>query len=663
MNDRERPAPDDDIVAKAGSDFEKSPVRRVVEVGVPIVMTLAALGWAADLYSRIGLDLYTEQYICYMLAMALPLAFVIWRAGRGPGPMRWHDILLALASFAAPAYVGWDYPRLSNEIAFQPLDAVVVSTVIMILVMEAMRRAVGYTLVITLLLFALYSLVGHHIPGTLEGREVAPKAFIVQLALDSQALLGIGLKIGTTIVFAFVFMGQLLFVSGGSTFFTELAQALVGKYRGGAAKIAVTASAFFGSISGSAVSNVMSTGVITIPLMRRTGYPAHNAGAIEAVASTGGQLMPPIMGVTAFVMAELLERPYADIALAALVPAVLYYVALLVVVDLEAARAGLAPVAGGKTQRAWRVLRRGWFFPLPFGVLIWGLFFGGQQPETAALYGSLTLIGCAVVFGYAGERLSPGKLVEALRSTGMACVEIVLITAAAGLAIGMLNFSGLGYGLTTALSQLAEGNVLLLLVVAAFICILLGMGMPTLTVYILLAALVAPSIVAGGVDKMAAHLFVLYFGMMSMITPPIAIAAFAAATLTGANAMRTGFAAMRFGWVAYVVPFLFVGNPALLLNDHWTDIVIACATALAGVWLISAAVVGFAFHRLEPVYRFGFLIAGAALMVPVDWSLGPLIKVGGIVLGLALLGREWLVRQRAAKDASGTGPTTIGPSG
>lgn len=630
-----------DIVAKPASDFEKSRLRRVVETVVPAAMTLAALGYAIDLYSRLGLSLFTEQYICFMLAMALPLAFVTARANRRQGPMHWHDVILAILACIAPAYVGVEYPRLVNEIAFQPLDAILTSSVLMLLVMEAMRRAIGYTLVVTLLLFAIYALIGHHIPGSLEGRENEPAALVVQIALDSQALLGIGLKIGTTIVFAFVFLGQLLFVSGGSSYFTDLAQALVGNYRGGAAKIAVTASAFFGSISGSAVSNVMSTGVITIPLMRRTGYKAHNAGAIEAVASTGGQLMPPIMGVTAFVMAEVLERPYADIALAALVPAILYYVALLFVVDLEAARAGLAPVERGKLPGAMRVLRKGWFFPLPFGVLIYGLFYGGQQPETAALYGAGTLMLCAVVFGYDGVRLGPRAIFDAVRGTGMVCVEIVLITAAAGLAIGLLNFSGLSYALTETLSQLAQGNILVLLVVAALICIVLGMGMPTLTVYILLAALVAPSIEAGGVDKMAAHLFVLYFGMMSMITPPIAIAAFAAATLTRANPMRTGFAAMRFGWVAYVVPFLFVGNPALLLNDSWQDILIACATALIGVWLISAAVVGFAFRQIDPILRVGLLIAGAALMVPVDWSVGPVAKLGGLGLGALIVAREW----------------------
>jgi TRAP transporter 4TM/12TM fusion protein len=627
--------------------------RRGLVYALPLLLTLGSIGYAVDFYRTIGLVLYTEQFIAGMLAIALPLTFLTFPARRGTdGPPKWYDVALALAGFAAPAWVAIDYPRLANEIAFQPTDALIIGVALLVLITEALRRAVGYTLVIMLLAFLAFALWGHHVPGKLAGRDVDLETLVINLALDPQALLGIPLKIGTTIVFAFVFMGQLLFQSGGSTFFTEISHALMGRFRGGSAKIAVTASAFFGSISGSAVSNVVSTGVITIPLMRRSGYRAEAAAAIEAVASTGGQLMPPIMGVTAFVMAEFLEIPYAEVVMVALVPAVLYYAALFFVVDLEAARAGIARLTAEQAPRALAVLKSGWYFPLPFGVLIYYLFVLNELPEVSALMGALTLLVCAVVFGYRGKRMGPRQVIEALRATGTTCVEIVLITAAAGLAIGVLNISGLSFGLTLALVQLGEGNLIVLLVSAALVCIVLGMGMPTLGVYVLLAALVAPAIVEVGIEPKAAHLFVLYFGLMSMITPPIAIAAFAAASLAKADAMRTGWTAVRYGWVAYVIPFAFVASPALLMIGEPGDIILTTAAAFAGVWLVSVAVVGFLTRPLGVLPRLLFAVAGLAMLSP-EFSFVPFpLPLLGLVLGTGLAARELAAGRNARALAS-----------
>ncbi len=645
-----------DTDGSRGDQIEAAPegrsLRRGLLFALPVLLTLASLARAADLYRAAGLALFTEQFIAGMLAMSLPVVFLGVRARKGAEDrLPWYDAAAAVMGFAAPAYVAIAYPRLSNLIAYQPLDAVIVSFVILVLITEALRRAVGKTLVIMLLLFLAYAMWGHYVPGALQGRDLDVGTIVVNLALDPQALLGVPLRIGTTILFAFVFMGHLLFQSGGSGFFTDLSQALMGNFRGGAAKISVTASALFGSISGSAVSNVVSTGVVTIPMMRRSGYSAPAAAAIEAVASTGGQLMPPIMGVTAFVRAEYLEVPYADVVVAALVPAALYYAALLFVVDLEAARAGIAKLDMKSAPRAGAVFRAGWFFPLPFGVLIHGLFYANLLPETAALRGSLVLLACAVLFGYQGTRLGPRRILEALRRTGMACVEIVMITAAAGLAIGVLNLSGLSFGLTLALVQLGEGHLMVLLVSAAVVCIVLGMGMPTLGVYVLLAALVAPAIVEVGVAPMAAHLFVLYFGLMSMITPPIAIAAFAAATVAEADPMRTGFAAVRFGWLAYVVPFLFIGSPGLLLRGEAAAIVVAIASSAAGVWLMCAAVVGYSLRRIEWPERILFALAGAGLMAPASWSHWQAAKLAGLGLAAVLIARDLAARRRSAEGA------------
>ena len=628
---------------------------RGVVSGLCSLLTLGAIGWAADVYTRAGFALYNEQFLAAMLALVLPLAYLTVPARKGAtDPLPWYDAVAAAIGFAAAGYVAVDYPQLANEIAYQPTHALVLSAVLLLLIFEGVRRTAGMVLIVILLMFVAYAMWGHHLPGDLQARPVETGELVIGLALDPQALLGTPMKIGTTVVIAFLFLGQVLFQTGGSKFFTGIAMAGMGRYRGGSAKIAVAASSLFGSISGSAVSNVVSTGVITIPLMRDSGYSAESAGAIEAVASTGGQLMPPLMGAAAFVMAEFLEVPYAEVVLAALVPAILYYLALFVLVDLEAAKSGIAKIPRELLPRALPVLRAGWFFPLPFGVLIYGLFGANLRPEEAALYSVVVLLVCAAVFGYDGTRAGLGVLLKSLRETGASCVELLLLVAVAGLMIGLLNTSGLGFALTYMLGDIAGGRLAILLVLAAFICIVLGMGMPTLAVYVLVAALIAPSLVELGVNKMAAHLFVLYFGMMSMITPPVAIAAFAAASLTRADAMKTGFAAVRFGWLAYVIPFLFVLSPSLILHGEAGDVLLAIVTAVAGVWLFSIGLIGFFVRPLSWLPRIGFLVAGACLLLPAEaFPSAVVVNGAGLLLGGILVAVEIALRRRTALEPAG----------
>ena len=362
------------------------------------------------------------------------------------------------------------------------------------LVIEGLRRSVGMILTSVVILFFVLALIGHQLPGSLAGMKLEPAYLFYYLAWDPTAMLGTPLIVVTTIVTTFVLFGQVLLKAGGSEFFTELSMLIVGRFRGGQAKIAVTASGLFGSISGSAVSNVATTGVITIPLMRKAGYSATQAGAIEAVASTGGQLMPPIMGAAAFLMAEFLQISYAEVVIVAIVPALLYYAALFIIADLEAARRNIRPAAQDLEMPSWsHVIKTGWYFPIPFAVLIGALFYLNYTPEYSALLGTISIALLSLIFGYKGKRMTPLDLLRALRDTGTAVLDIIMIGAAAGLVIGILSISGLGFALTLALVQLGGGSVIAVLLMAALICILLGMGMPTAGVYILLAALVAPS--------------------------------------------------------------------------------------------------------------------------------------------------------------------------
>ena len=443
------------------------------------------------------------------------------------------------------------------------------------------------------------------------------------MGFDPNAVFSTPLAVGTIIVLLFVFFGQLLFAAGGGNFFTDLAMALTGRSRGGAAKISVVGSALFGSISGSAVSNVVTTGVVTIPLMQRGGYTKRDAGAIEAVASTGGQLTPPIMGAAAFLMAEFLDISYFTVAGAALLPAALYYLSVFTQVDLIAGR-DVVTSAETDILPASAVLREGWHFAVPFGLLLGGLFWWRLDPEQAALLASAAIVVVSLLRGYRGKRLSLATLGRVFVDTGESMVNLILVVAAAGFVIGVLNITGLGFALTLVLVDTVGANPVALLIVSALICIVLGMGMPTSGVYVLLAALVAPSLVQAGISPLAANLFILYFGMMSMITPPVALAAFAAATITEDDPLRTGIAAMRVGWAVFIIPFLFVATPELLMQGDWLAIALALGLSGVGVMAITAGIVGFWGRRLGPALRLAFVVSGSlALPLLPKWSPWP----------------------------------------
>ncbi len=360
-------------------------------------------------------------------------------------------------------------------------------------------------------------------------------------------------------------------------------------------------------------------------------------------------------------VAEFLETSYANVVMAAIVPGLLYYVALFIQADLEAAKEGIPPVEADQIPKAGPVLRAGWYFPLAFAVLLTSLFYLNYQPEKAVLWAIVALVVPAAIFGFQGKRVSVRDLYNSLIETGHAALDLILITGAAGIVIGVLAISGLGYQLTLGLVQIGHGHLFLLLLLSAIVCIVLGMGLPTVGVYVLLATLVAPSLVEVGVKPMAAHLYVMYFGMMSMITPPIAIAAFAAASVAKADAMRTGFAAMRFGWTAFIVPVLFVYSPSLLLIGPPMQIAIAVVTAVFGVWLMSSAAVGYFMRPLNLPMRVLFAATGLAALIPAGAipEFGVLLDIVGVVGGIAAVLYEYMavtrLRALAAPKAGETG--------
>jgi TRAP transporter 4TM/12TM fusion protein len=605
----------------SGETVPAPPVEPVAQTSVNIVaalMTFGSLAWSADIYRDVGLVILLEQYLSGMLGLALTIVYLrypfIRKTERTSVP--WYDKLAALVAFLSGAYVAVLFEDLTDRMIDGATDAFVVSAILIFLCLEGLRRTTGYALIIIVAFFLIYALVGHHIPGDLQTREVKLGLYISYLGLDSSALLGLPMVVGTTIVITFVFFGQLLLHSGGAAFFNDLSLALMGRYRGGSAKIAITASSLFGSISGVAVSNIVATGIVTIPMMKKAGFSARLAGSIEAVASTGGQLMPPVMGAVAFLMADFLEMPYQSIVIAALVPAILYYVALFIQADLEAAKNGIERVEEENIPKLWDVLKDGWVFIFPFAALIYALFSLNWRAETAALLASAVVLVLGLFVGYKGKRMNLMQIWESLVDTGKSVLDVLMIVAGAGFIIGTLQVTGLGFAFTLFIVEAGGENLFVLLLIAAVLCIVLGMGMPTVGVYILLAILIAPSLVEVGVSPLAAHMFILYLGMMSLITPPVAVAAFFAASIAKAPPMATGWTCMRFGWTAYVVPFLFVFSPSLLLQGTPGDLIIDVSSAIAGVWLVSAGMIGYFARHLDLIGRAAFLTAGTLLLIP-----------------------------------------------
>ncbi|MEX0853934.1 MAG: TRAP transporter fused permease subunit [Bauldia sp.] len=645
---------DTEGAGERGGDARRSSPNRVAKA-FAVLLTLGAGSWALGIQRYIPGGLYPAQFFAAALALTLAIAYLAFPARRGTrrDSVPWYDAAAAVLGLAAAGYFAARYPQLVNQVFFGPPDAWIPAVIVIVLLLEALRRAAGWALVVIVLTFIAYALLGDVLPGRLSARTQDWRTLASYFALDSNGILGVPLSVAATIVVAFIFFGAVLSATGGARFFTDVALVSMGRFRGGAMKIAVVASALFGTISGSAVANVVADGVLTIPMIKRAGYPAHRAAAIEAVASTGGQLMPPIMGAAAFLMAEFLEVSYSTVALAALVPGVLYYVALFIQADLEAARMRLTGLQPREIPKARQVLG-GWHFGLAFALLIYAMFGLNWQPERAALLAAATVATTGLLFGYQGVRPRVSDLLRAVVEAGISTIEIVLISAAAGMVIAVLNITGLSFNMTYGLVQIGAGNEFALLLIAAFACIVLGMGLPTLGVYVLLATLIVPALVEVGVEPIAAHLYVLYFGMMSMITPPVALAAFAAAGIAKADPMRTGFAAMRFGWTAYVVPFLFVASPALLLIGEPLSIVGAIVTAVLGVWLVSIAIAGYFTRALTPVMRLLFAVAGLlALTPPSVFDLAVWVGVFGAALGVFLTAREVIARRRLPRASAG----------
>jgi len=608
------------------------------------VLALAGLFWAIDAPTWLNWFVYQEQFIAAALGGSLFIAF----GGQSVhGPLSATRTVLtrfapAALGLAAGLWLCVRYPVLQADVIGNETEAIVLATILLVLSLEACRRSAGSVLTIVFGFFFAWALFGYLLPGMLATKQVSLARLLPYLALDTSSMLGQSLMIAATTVLVFMFFGRILQNCGGAEFFTDISTAMFGRYRGGTGKVEVVASALFGTISGSAVANVMSTGIITIPNMKKAGYTPQTAGAVEAVSSTGGQIMPPVMGAAAFLMAENLQVRYVEVALAALIPSLLFYVSIFVQVDLEAARRKIGGIDPAELPRPGDVFQRGWFFLIPFVVLFALMGTTDVQAEPAVLLGVVAMLPFAFWQGYGGKRLTLLGMLEALTATGRDAVDIIVICAVAGAVIGLLNISGLSLSLSLALAKLGEGNVMLLLIAVAIMCLILGMGLPTTGVYLLVAVIAAPSLVQLGVPPLAAHMFVFFFGCLSMITPPVAMAAFAAAHIAQTSPVKVAMTACRLGWPAFAVPFVFVFSPGLLMGGGPLVVAVSLVAACAGVWMGSAAFAGQLAQPLSVMSRIAAVLSAALLLYPFEPTLaGTVLKIAGAVLCLGLAVREF----------------------
>ncbi len=618
-------------------------------------LTASALSILLAVYQIFTLGIYTgitpltSQYLYGLVTLLLPLVFLLWPASaRAPRDrVPWYDATLFAVSLAAGLYYvvngeaiideGWEYAA--------PDQAVWISYVFWLLVLETARRAGGAALVGIVAVVSFYPLYAQSLPGILAGLEASLADTAMFHAMSEESILGIPMRAFGNLVIGFLIFGVALQHTGGGKFFLNLAFALLGHVRGGPAKVAIFASGLMGSMRGSVITNVLTTGVLTIPAMKRVGFKRSYAGGVEACASTGGVLMPPIMGATAFVMATFLEVPYVDIAVAAIIPSILYFFGLFMQIDANAARNHLEGLPRDELPSLGQTVREGWYFVVVFVLLVWMLVFLNRE-SWAPFFATVLLLGVNQAFPH--HRWSLADAVEFVAAIGRLFAELAAILAGVGLIVGALVVTGKLGNLANDLLSAAGGELLVLLAMGALTSFILGIVMTVTAAYIFLAIALAPALIQGGLDPMAVHLFILYWGMLSYITPPVALGAYAAASIAEANPMRTGLEAMRLGSIIYFIPFFFVLDPGLILRGAWPDIILVTASALLGIVLVAGALQGYLLflgdltrHALLrwPIQAL-VLLAGLLIATPggglIPWSNLELALAAGVLMAGAL---------------------------
>jgi TRAP transporter 4TM/12TM fusion protein len=573
-----------------------------------------------------------------VLMLSLFVIFMTYPLFPKTKSLAWVDWLWAGLAIVVCGYVVWDFEDLVNRMGDLTMLDQVLAGLCVVMVLDATRRAIGWPLPIVTSLFLLYAYFGNLIPGSFSHRGYDIHRILNQMYVTTEGIFGIPIGVVVTIVFLFILFGAFLEKGGGGSFFINLAVSLAGRLKGGPAKIAVISSGLMGMISGSSIANVATTGTFTIPLMKRCGYRPEFAGAVEAAASTGGQIMPPVLGAAAFIMSEFTNTPYLTIVIMTIVPAFLYYLSVYMNVHFEACRTGLQGMPEEEIPKTTAVLRDGWIFIVPVIVLVVVLTMG-YSPARAAFSG----MGILLVVGLlkASTRIGPKAFWEVLVAAGRNTVGIAAACACAGIIVGTVSMTGLGIKFATLIETLAQGHLIFALIFTAIASLILGMALPTTANYIVQASVAAPALVALGMPVLQAHLFVFYFGVYADITPPVALAAYTAAGIAKGDPMETGWIATRNVIVGFIVPFLFVYYPGLVLEGPWSEIAMMVPSTTLSVVALSGFVGNYLYRKCVSWERFALLAAGILLITP-GWTTD--------IMGYVILAAVFFWQRKTAKE-------------
>ena len=563
----------------------------------------------------------------FILIFLLYPTFRSWSRSK----MNWFDVLLGIAGVVCSMYIVVFYKDLVLRAGLNTQTDFIVGLIGTVLVLEASRRVVGWPMVTVAIMFLIYALLGPYVPGLLAHRGVGFEELVGHLFFTTEGIFGIPMGVSSTFIYLFILFGAYLEVTGLGKFFVDIANAVAGWASGGPAKVAVISSALEGTVSGSSVANVVGSGSFTIPMMKKLGYSKEFAGAVEASASTGGQIMPPVMGAAAFLMAEFVGVPYVDVAKAAAIPALLYYMGVWLGVHFEAKRCGLKGIPFNELPKWKTLLMEKGHLSIPLIVIIY-LLISGFTPMRAAL--SATVLAILSSCLRKSTRISFQDVVNGLINGSKGVLGVLIACATAGIIIGVVTKTGVGLKMGTALLDLAGGQLLPAMFFTMITSLILGMGVPTTANYVITSTIAAPALIQLGVPVLAAHMFAFYFGIIADVTPPVALAAYAGAGISGGNPMKTGVIAAKLSIAAFLVPYIFVYNPQLLLiNTTFAGMAWSTCTAIVGMVGISVSMIGYGIRPTNKLQRILFFVAGLLLVDP-----GALTDAIGAVLLVALFG-------------------------
>ncbi len=613
-----------------------------------IVFVLAVSLSIFHLYTAAFGTIYVTFQRCVHIGLVSVLVFMLYpfsRKGLKKGitliDMIW--IGLSLASFIYPMAA---FEGQINRQGMPNIPDLIFGGITIIVVLEASRRVIGPSISIVAAFFLAYAAYGQYVPGMLAHRPFTFSRILGFQYMTTEGIFGIPLGVSSTFVFLFILFGAFIIRCGMGKFFTDISMAIAGGSPGGPAKVAVIASGFEGMISGSSVANVVTSGSITIPLMKSIGYPKHFAGAVEAVASTGGQFMPPVMGAGAFVMAEFLGVPYARIALLAFIPACLYYLACYMQVHYRAVKVGMKGVPREQLPRFWDVFKKKWYLLAPIGVLVYFLL-NYYSPMRVAFLAILASIAVGVIQP-GQDRFTIRAFFETLEQGARTAMGVAVACACAGIVVGVITMTGLGLKFSAVIIDLSQGYLSITLALTAIVCLIMGMGVPVTASYIIVATIAAPALTKLGVVPLAAHLFVFYFAVLADITPPVCIAAYAAAGLAGADPMRTGFTATKLGIAAFIVPFFFCYDTSLMGLGSVPHVLLSMFTATLGVIALAGAAEWY-FLRPNTFYESTLLLVAAACLIKPGW----ITDIIGLVIFVFILLLQYSKNQKDKKVAAG----------